>query len=249
MRLENKVAIVTGAGSGIGRGIAEAFVREGARVALADWSEPGGQETLEHIASIHGEAVLVVGDVSHASDAQRIVDACLERFGRIDILVNNAGILRYGEVHAMDEETWDSVIDINLKSVFLLSRAVLPSMLAQGHGRIVNIASVAGLQGFEKLSAYCASKGGMIALTRTMAVDYGGRGITVNCIAPGLIVSAMTADILDNAAMRDAFVSQTPTHSVGQPEDIAQGAIYLCSDESGFVTGEVLVIDGGLTVK
>ncbi|MCC7476907.1 SDR family oxidoreductase [bacterium] len=249
MRLQGKVALVTGAGSGIGRGIAEAFVREGASVALADWSEPGGKESLAQIEAAHGTAILVLGDVSHAQDAQRMVDACIERFGRIDILVNNAGILRSGALHETDEQTWDLVLDVNLKSVYLLSHAALPHMLGQGKGRILNIASVAGLQGFEKLAAYCASKGAIVELTRNMAVDYSPLGINVNCIAPGLIATAMTAGILEQEASREAFVSQTPTHSVGQPEDIASAAVYLCSDESDFVTGEVLVIDGGLTVR
>lgn len=249
MRLQDKVALVTGAGSGIGRGIAEAFVREGARVAIADWSEPGVNETMQHIAATHGEAVLVVGDVSHASDAARMVEACVSRFGRIDILVNNAGILRYGAVHETDEATWDSVIDVNLKSVYLLSRAALPQMLAQGSGRILNIASIAGLVGFEQLAAYCASKGGIVELTRSMAVDYGPKGITVNCIAPGAIETAMTRSIVDDPQQKAAFEGQTPTRSIGVPEDIAAAAIYLCSDESRFVTGETLVVDGGLSIR
>ena len=249
MRLQNKTAIITGAGSGIGRAIALTFAKEGAKVVVADWSEEGGKETMEHIRKINGEAVFVKTDVSKTADIDKMVKTCLDKFGRVDILVNNAGIVKFGPLHETPEEDWDAVLNINLKSVFLGSKKVIPEMLKQGQGKIINTTSIAGLVGFENVGPYCASKGGIIALTREMALEYAKNKINVNCIAPGVIKTAMTKDMLADQATKAAFEAQTPYPRLGEPEDIAMAALYLASGESDFVTGQVLVVDGGWTVR
>lgn len=249
MRLQNKIAIITGAGSGIGRGIALAFVKEGAKVVVADLSEQGGKETLEQIKNKNGEAIFVKTDVSKITDIEQLVKTCLDKFGRVDILVNNAGIYRAYNLHEMSEEDWDKTININLKSVFLGSKMVIPEMLKQGKGKIINTASIAGLVGFAQSGVYCASKGGIIALTKEMALDYAPKKINVNCICPGVIKTAMTKDMLADSAAKQSLESETPYPRLGEPEDIAMAAVYLASDESDFVNGETLVVDGGWLTK
>jgi len=249
MRLQNKIAIITGAGSGIGQGVALAFIKEGAKVVVADWSEEGGQETVEQINKINGEAVFIKTDVSKTTDIDKMVKTCLDKFGRVDILVNNAGIVKFGSLHETTEEDWDAVLNVNLKGVFLGSKRVLPEMLKQGRGKIINTASIAGLVGFENVGAYCASKGGIIALTREMALEYAKHKINVNCIAPGIIQTAMTKDMLADPAQKQFFASSTPYPRMGEPEDIAQAAVYLATGESDFVNGHVLVVDGGWVSK
>lgn len=249
MRLKNKVAIITGAGSGIGRGAALAFVRQGAKVLVADWTEEGGKATVDLIKKQKGEAIFVKVDVSNSNDAENMVKQCLAEFGRIDILFNNAGIVAMHALHETPEQEWDKVIDVNLKGVFLCSKAVLPQMLKQGKGKIINTTSIAGLVGFDQIGPYCASKGGIMALTREMALEYAPKKINVNCIAPGVIKTAMTKDMLNDPATAQSFAAGTPYPRLGEPEDIALAAVYLASDESDFVTGEVLVVDGGWTSK
>lgn len=249
MRLKDKVAIITGAGSGIGRGAALAFAREGAKVLVADWGEETGQETVELIKKQGGEAMFVKVDVSQAADAANMVKQCLAAYGQADILFNNAGIVKMGALHETAEADWDQVIDVNLKGVFLCSKAVIPQMLKQGKGKIVNTASIAGLVAFDQLGPYCASKGGIIALTREMAVEYAPKKINVNCIAPGVIKTAMTKDMLNDPATVKGFTALTPYPRLGEPEDIAMAAVYLASDESDFVTGNILVVDGGWIAK
>jgi len=249
MRLQNKIAIITGAGSGIGRGIALAFIKEGAKVVVADWSEEGGKETVKQIKKVNGEAIFIKTDVSKATDVEQMVKTCLDKFGRVDILVNNAGIVKFGTFHETSEEDWDVVLNVNLKSVFLGSKRVIPEMLKQGKGKIINITSIAGLVGFDKIGPYCASKGGMITLTREMALEYAPKKINVNCIAPGIIKTAMTKDMLADPATKQFLESSTPYPRLGEPEDIAMAALYLASDESDFVNGEVLVVDGGWVAK
>ncbi|MFA5813874.1 MAG: glucose 1-dehydrogenase [Patescibacteria group bacterium] len=249
MRLKNKVAIITGAGSGIGQSAALAFIKEGASVLAADWSEKGGNETVRLIKKMKGKALFIKTDVSKSKDVEFMVNKCLKTFGKIDILFNNAGIVKFGAMHEMLEKDWDKIIDVNLKSVFLCSKAVLPTMLKQKKGKIISTASIAGLVGFDQISAYCASKGGIIALTREMAIEYAPKNINVNCIAPGVIKTAMTKDMLADEAVKKGFQASTPYIRLGEPEDIAMAAVYLASNESDFVNGEVLVVDGGWVAK
>ncbi len=249
MRLKNKVAIITGAGSGIGQASALAFSRQGAKVVVADWSETSGEETVKLVKRQKGQAIFVKVDVSRVADVENLVKQCLGEYGQVDILFNNAGIVKMGALHETSEANWDQVININLKGVFLCSKAVIPQMLKQGKGKIVNTTSIAGLVGFDQIGPYCASKGGIIALTREMALEYAPKKINVNCIAPGVIKTNMTKDMLNDPATAQGFSANTPYPRLGESEDIALAAVYLASDESDFVTGEILVVDGGWTVK
>ncbi len=247
MRLQDKIAIITGASSGIGKTCAIIFAWEGAKIIVADWSD--GEEVANQIKENGGEAFFIKTDVSNPADITKMIELCLKKFGKIDILVNNAGIVKFGALHETSEQDWDKVLDINLKGMFLAIKEVIPQMLKQGKGKIVSIASIAGLVGFDKVSAYCASKGGIIALTREAALEYATNKININCIAPGIIKTAMTKDMIDDPATKQSFQNSTPYPRLGEPEDIAYAAIYLASDESDFVTGEVLVVDGGWTAK
>jgi NAD(P)-dependent dehydrogenase (short-subunit alcohol dehydrogenase family) len=249
MRLENKVAIITGAGSGIGRGISLAFAKEGAKVVVSDVNENGAKETVEMVKAAGGEAIFVKTDVSQKDEIDKMVKTCLGEFGKVDILVNNAGIVKSGSIEEMEEKDWDRVIEVNLKSVFLGSKRVIPEMLKQGRGKIISTTSIAGIVGFNKIGAYCASKGGIIALTKSMSLDYAPLGINVNCIAPGVIETGMTKEMLDDPQQKSFFQTSTPYPRLGVPQDIAMAAVYLASEESDFVNGHVLVVDGGWIAK
>lgn len=249
MRLKEKVAIVTGGGTGIGRGIALMFAKEGAKVAVAGRRKEALDGTTSEIQKLGGITLALVTDVSVYDQVQQMVGRTLESFGRLDILVNNAGVYLPHDALSASEEEWNKVLSIDLKGVWFASKAAIPQMLKQGQGKIVNIASVAGIVGFEQSAAYCAAKGGVINLTREMALDYAGKHINVNAIAPGVIETDMTKPFLSDEAAKKNFLDKTPVGRVGMPEDIAYGAVYLASPESDFVTGHTLVVDGGWTIR
>lgn len=249
MRLQDKVAIITGGGTGIGRGIALMFAKEGAKVVVAGRRADVLEETVGVIKGNQGEAAAVQTDVSDYNQVQSLVQAAIAQFGKVDILVNNAGIYLAHDALSVSEEEWNKVISTDLKGVWLCSKAAIPQMLNQGGGKIINVASIAGLIGFEQSAAYCAAKGGVVNLTREMALDYSSKHINVNAIAPGVIETDMTKPFLTNEEAKKSFLDKTPVGRVGQPEDIAYGAVYLASSESDFVTGHTLVIDGGWTIR
>jgi NAD(P)-dependent dehydrogenase (short-subunit alcohol dehydrogenase family) len=249
MRLKNKIALITGGGTGIGAGIARKFAHEGAQVVICGRREAQLKETADAIDHDGGEILYCIADVSSQKDIQEMMQTIELKFGIVDILVNNAGVYIPDDVTSTSEEEWDRVMDIDAKGVYLMSKAVLPKMLTKGKGKIINIASIAGLIGFEKSAAYCAAKGAVVNLTREMALDYAPKGICVNSIAPGVIDTDMTKAFLDNEQAKHVFLSKTPVGRVGTPEDIAHGAVYLASDESDFVVGQTLVIDGGWTIS
>ncbi len=251
MNLEGKVAIVTGGSSGIGRGIALGMAEEGANVVVADISsEPNLDEkpTHEKIEAQYGEAEFIETDVSDEDSVREMVFQAAERFGKIDILVNNAGVHHSASVTDESEEGWHQTLDVNLKGTFFCSKHVLEHMQKEGiEGDIVNIGSIAGLVGYGESAAYCASKGGVVELTREMALDYGDKGINVNAVNPGVIKTAMTKDVREDEETRQFMDQNTVAPRLGTPEDIANAVIFLASEESDFILGENLVVDGGWT--
>jgi NAD(P)-dependent dehydrogenase (short-subunit alcohol dehydrogenase family) len=244
MRLENKVAIVTGASSGLGKAIAERYLAEGAKVVFSDIND------YPEIEKLGANAIFCKTDVSKKDEVEKLVALAIEKFGTLDIIVNNAGIGLLGEISTMSDEVWDKVIAVNLSGTFYGLRAAAKYMEEKGiKGSIINMSSILGQGGFQTAGAYCASKGGVNQLTRTAALELGGKGIRVNAIAPGFIKTEMTKDIQENKAAYDAVVAATPLGHMGEPEDIAQAAVYLGSDESRFVTGSILYVDGGWTAQ
>jgi NAD(P)-dependent dehydrogenase (short-subunit alcohol dehydrogenase family) len=249
MRLKHKVALITGAGSGIGRAIALAFAREGAQVALVGRREDRLGSVVREIGS--GHALALPGDITGARIAQAAVARTVKRFGGLNVLVNNAGLLIPGTAESHTEEEWDQTFSVNVRALWLVCRAALPRMRAAGGGSIINISSVLGLMGAKNRVAYAASKGAVTLLTRAMALDHAQENIRVNCICPGIVETEMVADFIlkapDPEAARRQRVGLHPLGRFGKPEDVAAMAVYLASDESSWVTGAALPVDGGYT--
>lgn len=249
MRLEGKVALVTGSSQGIGRGIAERFAREGADVAINYYRTPGGAEdVLREVERVGRRGLLVQADVSKVAEVKQLVAAAVERFGRLDILVNNAGIESDAPFWEVTEAEYDRVLDTNLKGIFFTSQAFVQHLLQNDRrGKIVNISSVHEELPFPRFAAYCASKGGLKMLTRNLAVELGPRGITVNNIAPGAIETPINTTLLNDPLRLHALLQQIPLGRLGRPEDVAGLATFLASDDADYVTGATFFVDGGLT--
>lgn len=245
MRLENKVAIVTGAASGIGKAIAEKFINEGARVVFSDVN---GDESL--VAGYGDKALFVKCNVAKSEEVESLIAKAVTHFGQLDIMVNNAGIGGLGGILEVTDENWDKTIGINLTGVMFGMRAAAKVMKEKGiNGAIINMSSILGKVGFAGAIAYCAAKGGVVQLTHAGALDLAALKIRVNAIAPGFITTGMTKDILENKQFNDLVVGSTPLGHVGEVSDIANAAVYLASDEAKYVTGEILYVDGGWTAK
>ena len=243
MDFTGKVAIITGSARGIGLAIARRFAENGASVVLCDISE---DQVRESAAQMPGKAIGLKTDVTQSDDIAALLDATLKAFGRVDIVVNNAGITRDTLMLRMDETDWDLVLDINLKGAFLVTKAASRIMMKQRTGRIVNISSVVGLTGNAGQANYSASKAGLIGLTKSSAKELAGRGITVNAVAPGFIETEMTKNMPE--AAREEFLKRVLISRAGTPDDIAAAVLFLASDEASYITGQVLTVDGGLTV-
>jgi NAD(P)-dependent dehydrogenase (short-subunit alcohol dehydrogenase family) len=250
VRLEGKVALITGAGSGMGREAAKLFAGEGARVVVSDVAEDTGQETVEAIRAEGGEASFVRADVSRGADAEAMVRHAVETFGGLNVLYNNAGVFLPDDGGAVEtsEEVWDRVMAINLKGVWLGCKHGIPAMLDSGGGSIVNVASFVALMGAATAQiAYTASKGGVLSMTREIAVEYGRRGIRANALCPGPIETPLLAELLSDPERRARRMVHIPIGRLGQAEEVARTALWLASDESSLMTGAAVVVDGGVT--
>ena len=252
MKLAGKVAIITGGNSGIGEATAELFSREGARVCITGRNEKRCREVVAEITKAGGQAIFAVADVRFPDECRKTVETTLKAFGRLDILFNNAGIFFPNDALGCSEEEWDLTIDINLKGMFLMSKSVLPSMIEQGSGVIINVSSGWGIVGGKNAVSYCAAKGGVVLMTKALAIDHAAQGIRVNCLSPGDVKTPM----LDEDARMQGLtwdeyhaqaIAQRPMGRMGTPEEIAKAALFLASEDSTYMTGANLVVDGGGT--
>jgi 3-oxoacyl-[acyl-carrier protein] reductase len=247
MRFENQVAVVTGAGRGIGHAIAVRFAKEGARVASVSRTEANAQKTADEINAVRADAAKAYAvDVADQAAVQKAAAQIFEDFGRVDILVNNAGVTRDGLSMRMSMDDWDTVLNTNLKGAFNFVQAVMRPMIKQRSGRIINISSISGLIGNAGQANYAASKAGLIGLTKTLARELASRGITVNAVAPGLIETDMTTVLSEE--IRQGILQKVPLGKLGEPDDIAGAVAYLASPEAKYITGQVLTVDGGMVM-
>ncbi|WP_458412585.1 3-oxoacyl-ACP reductase FabG [Schinkia sp. CFF1] len=246
MRLEGKVAIITGGANGIGRQTVFRFSGEGAKVVIADFNEEQGLKVLEEVRGSGGTAIFVKVDVSNGESARNMVQTTLSHFGKIDILINNAGITDDGLLAKLTEESWQRVINVNLTGVFNCTKAVLPTMLENGAGRIINTSSVSGVYGNFGQTNYAAAKAGVVGMTKTWAKELGPKGINVNAVAPGFCDTNMTAQVPEKVMQK--IIQQIPLKRLGKAEDIANAYLYLASDEGSYVNGTVLHVDGGIVM-
>ncbi len=246
MKLKNEVTIVTGAGSGIGKETALLFAKEGAKVVVADINEKSGNETVEEIKKAGGEGIFVKLDACNRELAKQMVKETLEKYGKIDVLIANAGIVQDALLTKMTEEQWDKVINVNLKGTFNCIQAVVDVMIQQGKGVIINTSSVVGLYGNVGQVNYSAAKAGLIGMTKTLAKELGKKGIRVNVVAPGFIMTPMTANVPEKVL--ELMKEKTPLRKLGEPRDVANAYLFLASDDAKYVNGAVLSVDGGLVI-
>ena len=253
IKLKGKIAIITGTGSGIGSAAAGVFAEEGAKVVAVDWNKETGAQTAAAIREAGGEAIFYHADVSKAADAEAMVKTAVERYGGLDVLFNNAAIQIMAKLADTTEDTWDRIHRVNLKGVFLGCKYALPAMIRTGGGSIINMASILGFVGDPDLAAYCAAKGGVIALTKAGALAYGPQGVRINCICPGDVDTPLLQGYFNKDPnpdrLREEISSKYALRRIASPREVAHLAVFLASDASAFITGSTMVIDGGLTVK
>ncbi len=248
MLLENKVAIITGAGSGFGRATAELYAKEGAKVVVVDYNEQTAQDTVTAIHEHGGQAIAVKADVSNETDVKNVIQTAISEFGQIDILFNNAGVYAPGTVEETSMEDWNRSINVNTTALFLASKYAIP-YLKETKGNIINTASAGGIIGFPNAISYATTKGAVISFTRAMAVDYAEAGVRVNAICPGTGVTGMTKDLLEIEEVYQGFIAPIPMKRLGEANDVANAALFLGSDLSSYITGHSLPVDGGWTMS